>query len=138
MPRAENKWTQEHIIRELDALGRRLIVEPPVLRGPNYHWRGLRNQERRLQAYRLAESGWSTAGLAAYYGVSLRLVEGWLKEQTLTPIRMRHTTGKRSIWLRICEALALIELGLWCQQPRRGRKLHSNKKGQYSRIERRH
>jgi len=86
----------------------------------------------------LAESGWSTAGLAAYYGVSLRLVEGWLKEQTLTPIRMRHTTGKRSIWLRICEALALIELGLWCQQPRRGRKLHSNKKGQYSRIERRH
>jgi hypothetical protein len=138
MPKAEDWWSQEHIIRELDALGQRLIVEPPVLRGPHKDLRGLTSQERRIQAYRLAGSGWSTAGLASYYGVSLKTVETWLKAQTLTPIRMRHTTGKRSIWLRICEALALIELGLWCQQPRRGRKLHSNKKGQYSRIERRH
>jgi len=138
MPRAENCWTQEHIIRELDALGRRLIVEPPVMWGPSRDIQGPRNYERRLQAYRLVESGWSTAGLAAYYGVSLKTVETWLKRQTLTPIRMRHIPGKRTIWLRICEALALIELGLWCQQPRRGRKLHSNRRGQHRRIERRH
>ena len=121
MPKAEYVWSEEHIIRELDALSARMIVEPPVGRG----WMGPRNSLRVIQASRLRESGWSTAGLAALYAVDRVQVERWLIAKPSETLRAQHGRTKRQIWLRICEALALIELGLWCQQPRAGQKFRA-------------
>ena len=120
MPRAERKWTQEHIIRELDALGERLIVESPVIRGstPRGQGRHSLNRMRMLQAYRLLDSGWSPTGLAAFYRVPYETVESWQKCRVTERVCAKHTRGKRTIWLRICEAIALVRLDLWVNEPR--------------------
>ena len=134
MPSAEYWWTEEEIIEKLDDLGKKMIVEKPVVRGKN---RGITKAARRAQACRLIESGWSAHGLATYYDVPLRTVEAWLQKLPTERIRVVHGVGKRPIWVRICEAVALIQLDLW-HQPRRGIERYRYRLHRLSRIERRH
>ena len=110
------------IIEELDA---KFPVEEPVTRGPlNGFDSGFVSMERKLQACRLREMGWTMSGLAQLYGVSVAAVENWFYRDPQVPIvRPVLIDGRRcinSFPQLLCEAVALIQLDLW-HEPRPSR-----------------